>query len=101
MLAFLAANLFLSSFYVDIWCTPNAVSRALPVLTLLENGSPAIDKYVRRTGDKSRVGDHYFSDKAPLPTLLAVPFYRLVQAVGLDKTDIRTKKFPIYICMPG
>jgi len=101
MLAFLAANLFLSSFYVDIWCTPNAVSRALPVLTLLENGSPAIDKYVRRTGDKSRVGDHYFSDKAPLPTLLAVPFYRLVQAVGLDKTDIRTgKKFPIHIWKP-
>ncbi len=101
MLAFLAANLFLSSFYVDIWCTPNAVSRALPVLTLLENGSLAIDKYVRRTGDKSRVGDHYFSDKAPLPTLLAVPFYRLVQAVGLDETNIRTgKKFPIHIWKP-
>jgi hypothetical protein len=63
----------------------NAVSRALPVLTLLENGSPAIDKYVRRTGDKSRVGDHYFSDKAPLPTLLAVPFYRLVQASDWTK----------------
>ena len=101
MLAFLAANLFISSFYVDIWCTPNAVSRALPVLTLLEDGSLAIDKYVRRTGDKSRVGEHYFSDKAPLPTLAAVPFYWLIKTVGLDKTDIRTgKKYPIYIWGP-
>jgi hypothetical protein len=96
--SFLAANLVLASFYIDIWCTPNPVSHALPVLTLTDSGTFRIDQYQNHTGDKSKVGDHYYSDKAPLPAVLAVPFYRLMQITGLAKTDANTgKKYPIYI----
>ena len=47
--AFFLANLVLSSFYLDIWCTPNPVSRALPVLALLQEGSLSIDRYAHLT----------------------------------------------------
>ena len=95
---FLIVNLFLASFYIDTWCTPNPVSRALPVLTLIENGSVQIDKYQNHTGDKSKVGDHYYSDKAPFPSIIAVPFYWVMQKAGLTKTTETTgKKYPIYI----
>lgn len=100
-MAFLAANLFIASFYIDIWCTPNPVSRALPVLTLLDDGSLIIDKYARRTGDRSIVNEHYYSDKAPFPTIAAVPFYWLVRTLGMDKTSLRTgKQYPIHIWRP-
>ena len=101
LLAFLFINLFLSSFYIDIWCTPNPVSRALPVLALLEDGTLKIDKYQNMAADKSKVGDHYYSDKAPLPTLAAVPFYWLMQKAELTKTNEQTgKKYPVYIWSP-
>src|SRR5215470_2930250 len=101
LLSFLIVNLFLSSFYIDIWCTPNALSRALPVLTLLEDATLKIDKYQNMATDRSKVGDHYYSDKAPLPTLAAVPFYWLMQKAGLAKTNELTgKKYPVYIWSP-
>lgn len=101
LLCFLAANLFLASFYTDIWTTPSGVSRGLPVFTLLEEGTFKIDKYEARAGDKSKVGDHYYSDKAPFPTLVAVPFYWMMQKMGLTKTTENSgKKYPIYIWAP-
>ncbi len=98
LFSFLLANLFLASFYIDIWCTPNSVSRALPVLTLFEEGTLRIDKYRNTTSDKSKVGEHYYSDKAPLPTLAAVPFYWLVKKAGLAQTTAATgRKYPVHI----
>src|SRR4051812_19230964 len=79
LISFLAANLLLSAFYTDTWCTPNAVSRALPVLTWLQDGTLQIDKYADRTGDKSRVGPHFYSDKAPFPTLASIPIYWMME----------------------
>src|SRR2546425_5942248 len=99
--SFLLTNVILSSFYLDIWCTPNPVSRALPVLTLLQDGTLKIDKYQTTATDRSKVGDHYYSDKPPFPTLAAVPFYWLIQRAGLTRTDALTgKKYPIYIWAP-
>lgn len=96
--AFLTANLLLASFYIDTWCTPNPVSHALPVLTLVDSSTFRIDEYQNRTGDKSKVGDHYYSDKAPLPSVLAAPFYWLMKHTGLTQTTENTgKKYPIYI----
>lgn len=101
LLCFFIANLFLASYYVDIWTTPSGVSRGLPVFTLLEEGTFKIDKYAERAGDKSKVGDHFYSDKAPFPTVAAVPFYWLMQKMGLTKTtDLTGKKYPIYIWAP-
>src|SRR5262245_7050208 len=81
--AFFVANLLLSTWYLDIWTTPNPVSRALAVLTLWEDGTYRIDQFADRTIDKSRVGEHFYTDKAPLPTLLAVPLYGLLRTAGM------------------
>jgi len=97
-ICFIIVNLFLATFYVDTWCTPNPVSRALPVLTLLDSGTFKIDRYKNHTSDISKVGDHYYSDKAPFPSMVAVPFYWLLRKTGLTKTTETTgKKYPIYI----
>jgi hypothetical protein len=88
---------FFSLFYIDIWHTPNPISRALPVLTAHEEGSLEITKYEHIGLDKSKIGDRYYSDKAPLPTLLTIPFYELSSAFGIDKwdySDPRYKKAP-------
>jgi hypothetical protein len=57
-ICFLIVNFFLASFYIDTWCTPNPVSRALPVITLLDSGTFKIDRYKNHTSDISKVGDH-------------------------------------------
>lgn len=98
LICFLLVNLFLSSYYIDIWCTPNAVSRALPVLTLLHDRTLKIDRFQQRTGDKSKVGEHYYSDKAPFPTMATIPFYWMIEKLGLTQNTSNTwKKYPIYI----
>jgi hypothetical protein len=101
-LAFFCANLVLSSFYLDIWPTPNPVSRALPVLTFSQNRTLQIDKYADQTIDKSKVGEHFYSDKAPLPTVLMIPVYELMRLLHLDRaSETAGKNFPIYIWRPN
>ena len=95
---FFFANILLSSYFIDIWPTPNCVSRALPVLTFSEDRTLRIDKYADLTIDKSRVGEHFYSDKAPLPTLGMIPIYEIIKWFGLDKvSDDAGRKYPVYI----
>lgn len=95
---FFAVNLLLSTYFIDLWNTPNPVSRALPVLTFSESRTLRIDRYAGRVEDKSKVGDHFYSDKAPLPTMFVIPFYEALKAVGLGKIGIKaSQKFPIYV----
>lgn len=95
---FFLVNLLLSSYFLDIWTTPNCVSRALPVLAFSEDTTLRIDKYAYLTIDKSEVGSHFYSDKAPLPTLLTIPLYEFIKICGLDKVNIDPgRKHPIYI----
>ena len=54
---------------------PNQSSRALPVLSLVDHGELNIDRYHQITEDKAKVGDHYYSEKAPLSSLVVLPFY--------------------------
>ncbi|MFA6923767.1 MAG: hypothetical protein WC223_05875 [Bacteroidales bacterium] len=101
IIVFFIVNLFLSSYFIDIWPTPNPVSRALPVLTFSESRTLIIDKYADQTIDKSKVGNHFYSDKAPLPTLLAIPFYEFIKLAGLTKVSKDAgKKFPVYVWRP-
>ncbi|MDD5570215.1 MAG: hypothetical protein PHD97_03565 [Bacteroidales bacterium] len=101
IIVFFIANLFLSSYFIDIWPTPNPVSRALPVFTFAESRTLIIDKYAEQTIDKSKVGNHFYSDKAPLPTFLAIPFYELIKTLGLTKvSNDAGKKFPVYVWRP-
>ena len=43
--AFVAVNLLLSAYFLDAVPSPNPTSRALPVLTIYEEGRYAIDTY--------------------------------------------------------
>ena len=49
---------------------------------IVEEGSAKIDRYHENTGDKARLGGHYYCDKAPGASWLAVPVYGVVHAVG-------------------
>jgi len=95
---FFLVNVLLSSYFLDIWPTPNCVSRALPVLAFSEDRTLKIDKYADLAIDKSKVGSHFYSDKAPLPTLCAIPLYELIKLCGLDIVRSDTgKKYPVYV----
>jgi hypothetical protein len=101
-LAFFCANAVLSAYYLDVWPTPNPVSRALPVLAFSQGRTLQIDRYADETIDKSKVGEHYYSDKAPLPTLLMIPIYECMKLAGLDRVNERAgKNFPVYIWRPN
>ncbi|MEM9023398.1 MAG: hypothetical protein AAGB22_06635, partial [Bacteroidota bacterium] len=80
---FFLVQLFLAAYYLDLWKGPNAMSRALPVLAMLEDGTLRIDPYHEATMDKSVVDGHYYSDKAPLPSFLVMPAYGALRLVGL------------------
>lgn len=78
-LIFVAVNLLLSAYFLDALPSPNPTSRALPVLTIYEEGTYAIDTYEKFTMDKSFVNGHYYSDKAPLTTWIVLPFYGVLR----------------------
>ncbi len=84
-IVFFLVNLFLASFHMDLWHNMNATSRALPVITYFENGSFKIDKYQEKTCDKSFVNGHYYTDKAPLPTWIVIPFFGALKSIGFIK----------------
>ena len=76
---FVVVNLLLSAYFLDAVPSPNPTSRALPVLTIYEEGHYAIDTYEKATMDKSFVNGHYYSDKAPLTTWIVLPFYGVLK----------------------
>jgi len=95
---FFVTNLLLSTYFIDLWNTPNTVSHALPVLSFSHDKTLQIDRYAGWGADMSKVGDHFYSDKAPLPTLAVIPFYEAIKAVGLGTVGEKAaRRFPIYI----
>lgn len=79
---FFFVNLLLSFYFVDTWNNANTTSRAAPVVAFYEQGNLRIDKYQELTLDKAFIDGHYYTDKAPLPTLLTIPFYGIVKQLG-------------------
>ncbi|RLC78715.1 MAG: hypothetical protein DRJ03_24785, partial [Chloroflexi bacterium] len=68
----------LLSCYVYIlprWADPNQNSRLDMVVAVVEDGAFQIDNYVENTVDYAKVGDHYYSDKAPGAAFLGIPVY--------------------------
>jgi hypothetical protein len=63
--------------------TWNPVSRFDLTRSIVERGTLAIDAIADDTGDKAFAGGHWYSDKAPLPALAAVPVYAVLH--GLDR----------------
>lgn len=102
MLAFFAINLLLSLYFIDTWTTPNSTSRALPVLSFWEEGTLKINTYQQYSGDKSKVGEDYYSDKAPFPTFVMIPVYGMMRLVGFSEGGEQAgKKWPILIWPQG
>lgn len=69
----------------------NQNSRFALVRAILERHTLQIDAYAAHTGDRARYNDHYYSDKAPGASLLAVPFVAMARGidrlVGVDPED--------------
>jgi hypothetical protein len=63
------------------WNANNA-TRLFAAITIAEEGSARIDRFAPLTIDKAQFGDHFYSDKAPGTTLMAVPAVWLAEAVS-------------------
>ncbi|MDP8215526.1 MAG: hypothetical protein RAO92_02510 [Candidatus Euphemobacter frigidus] len=66
---------------VESW---NATSRLDLVYSLAEQGTFRIDPYQQNTGDKVKFEGHYYSDKAPGVSLLALPGYLFLKWLGVN-----------------
>jgi hypothetical protein len=60
----------------------NPVSRFALTRAIVETASFEITPYAASTGDRAQVGDRFYSDKAPIPSLLAVPAYAAFHAIA-------------------
>lgn len=87
IIVFFILNLVISSFYLDSWQNGNTVSRALPIITYFESGTFSFDKYHEETCDKSNINGHYYTDKAPLPTYVVLPFFGILVKTGIITPD--------------
>ncbi|MFI5163826.1 MAG: hypothetical protein ACHQHP_01115 [Bacteroidia bacterium] len=84
---FAILNFFLACFYLDTWQNGNTTSRAIAVLAFAESHTLQIDKRQEESVDKSFINGHYYSDKAPLPLFLVIPFYELVNLFGINPAN--------------
>ncbi|MBN1961474.1 MAG: hypothetical protein JW841_11050 [Deltaproteobacteria bacterium] len=73
----------LGSLYIDTKLTPNPVSRALPALAWVHQGTWAINAYHTLTIDKAFIAGFYYTDKAPLSSWLTTGGYWLAHKFGM------------------
>lgn len=81
--AYFLLVLGLFSWHLDTGWNANTVSRGAMVAALVEHGSLCIDDYQELTDDKALVDGHYYSEKAPLPALIVVPFWYVAVKTGI------------------
>jgi hypothetical protein len=60
--------------------TWNPVSRFDLTRAIVEHRTLSIDAYVENTGDRALAGGHWYTEKAPIPSFLAVPAYSVFLA---------------------
>lgn len=78
----LAVYLFVSSAYFLPGASWNPVSRYALTRSIVEQHSLEITRIADSTGDRAQVGKRFYSDKAPIPSLLAVPAYAVFHAIA-------------------
>ena len=83
---FVLCTLLFCCWYIDVWENSNSCSRVLPIATYFEQGNFVLDKYKDKTIDISVIDGHYYMDKAPLPSLITLPFFGLLKILGLVQT---------------
>jgi hypothetical protein len=70
----LALLVWFSAAWFGSWeGNPNNATRLFAAISLVENGDATIDEFAELTIDKARFGDHFYLDKAPGTTLMALP----------------------------
>jgi hypothetical protein len=70
----LFALVWLSCVWFGSWAlNPNNSTRMFAAMSLVEQGDATIDEYQKLTIDKAEFGPHFYLDKAPGMTLLAMP----------------------------
>lgn len=82
-LGFFAIVLFLCSWHLDHGHNDNTMARAASVASLVDRGTLDITPLEGLTGDKALVDGRYYSDKAPLPTFVVLPFHWVAVRCGL------------------
>jgi len=68
-------------YFMPRWADPNQNSRLDMVFAVVEDGTFQIDPYVKNTVDYAKVGDHYYSDKAPGVSFVGIPVYALLKGM--------------------
>lgn len=63
------------------WADVNQNSRLDMIVAIVEDHSFQIDPYVSNTVDYAKVGDHYYSDKAPGAAFLGLPVYAILKPI--------------------
>ena len=70
---------------------PNSATRLFAAISLVEDGDAIIDDFADLTIDKARFGDHFYLDKAPGMTLMALPAVAIANAVTGEKSATMAK----------
>lgn len=87
-LAIFLVSLLCFAWFFPRWADPNQNSRLNMVVAVVDDGTFRIDKYVANTVDYAKVGEHYYSDKAPGTAFLGIPLYAGLRVVlGLPVVD--------------
>lgn len=71
---------------------PNNSTRMFAALSLVEQGDAPIDEFAHLTIDKARFGQHFYLDKAPGMTLMAVPVLAAFRGVTGAETRFIDKR---------
>lgn len=80
---FFLVTLVLCTWHLDDGHNDNTMARAASVASMVDRGTLEITPIHEVTGDKSVVNGRYYSDKAPLPTFVVLPFHWLAVRLGM------------------
>lgn len=82
--ALIGLTVFFSvAFFTPIESSWNINTHIFLTVSIVDRGTLNIDPYISFTGDRSLVNGHFYADKAPGLSLMAVPFYLVEKAVLL------------------
>jgi hypothetical protein len=87
----LFALVWLSCAWFGSWAfNPNNSTRMFAAIAIAETGDARIDAFADMTIDKANFDGHFYLDKAPGMTLMAVPLVALTNAVtGIRSSDVQ------------
>lgn len=87
----LFALVWFSAAWFGSWqWNPNNSVRLFAAISIVEDGDATIDRFQHLTIDKARFGPHFYLDKPPGMTLMAVPVVAIADAVTHDEATGKT-----------